>query len=367
MHVIARQVFKAFMRQADVYQQYVNELTALDMKALNLLSHLFEEEQKWPSEKAFRQKLKLEIGKENYAPTLTRLSPHFLFCRNEGGRDSHYQLTLAGMCALDRDIFLLVCKYFDYLKEEYQKDPDIKRITSDELLMFLNITEYELLQLRICIDVGGLWGDSASGLSKDKNEKNQKWDVGLYRDIEVLDNADSSEIYLKKILLEGFIEKPEKYLKPVKIPSFTPMFYGGLTEFEQMLDLRILEASGKLFKDGHFSEASLRAIHALEKEVQTVGKISNKGVDLMNKVFSAKNPIIRFNNNQSESDRNEQEGLMFMFRGAMQAIRNLHAHENLKIEELEAKRILVLTSFLMQKLDLSIQFSKISANSSTSP
>jgi uncharacterized protein (TIGR02391 family) len=348
---------EVLIMKTSIHQQYIDELSEEEMKALNLVSFLFDEEQQWPSERALRQKLKLEIGKEKYEAILEKLSPHFLFCSNKGSRNAHYQLTLAGMCALDEQTFKLVCRYFDYLKEEYHKDPDVKFITSEELQMALDISDYELLQLRTCIDVGGLWGESADGFSKDKNEKNQNWKIGLYRDIDRLDDADSSEAYLKELLLDGFKKNSSQSITPaVKVPHPSLMFYGGATEFEQMLSRKIIEASLNLFRNGHYSEASLRAIQALEKEVQIRSRTTFTGVELMNKAFSPKRPLLKFNNNQTESDTNEQEGLMFMFRGVIQAIRNLHAHDNIKTDELEAKRIMILSSFLIHKLEISAPY-----------
>ena len=47
----------------------------------------------------------------------------------------------------------------------------------------------------------------------------------------------------------------------------------------------------------------------------------------MEQVFSVNNPIIKFNNLQSQSDKDEQVGLMFLFSGAALGIRNPKAHD----------------------------------------
>lgn len=44
-------------------------------------------------------------------------------------------------------------------------------------------------------------------------------------------------------------------------------------------------------------------------------------------VFTVKNPILRFNDLSSESDRSEQQGLMHLYAGAMLTFRNPRAHE----------------------------------------
>lgn len=345
------------MEKLDRYQQYINDLTEEDRKALGLLSNLFDEEGKWPSERAFRQKLKGVIGKDKCDHVLAKLSPHFLVCANSGSHDANFELRLGGMCALDgeeKTVSTLICKYFDYIKEEYRADPDVSKFTSDELQMALKLTDYELQYLHICIEVGHLWGRSASGLSKNKNEQNKKWEVGLISEIEKLDDAESSGAYLNEILVRDFERQFNQSPNDQKAKFTFPLIYSKHDMFEELLHSKVSEASIGLLKNRHFADASFRAVLALEKEVQRLSSSSYAGVELMNKAFSPKNPLIKLNENKTDSDMNEQEGLMFMFRGAVQAIRNLHAHDNLEIDELEAKRVMVLASFLFQKLDNSV-------------
>ena len=84
----------------------------------------------------------------------------------------------------------------------------------------------------------------------------------------------------------------------------------------------------KLFADGHYSMAVFKAFLYVENFVQErSGVVDNDGADLMNKVFSVKNPVVRLNAGRNKSERNEQLGYMQMFSGAMTAIRNPRAHE----------------------------------------
>lgn len=335
------------MEEFTIYQRYTNELTAQEMEALALLSDLYTEEGKWPSERAFRLKLKTILGKENYQNVIDRLSPHFLFCFNKGSHNADYQLRLAGICALNEETFKLVCRYFDYLKAEYRLDPDTTIITSEELQAGLNLSDGELIELRMCVDVGGLYGSASF-----PQDKKQKWHVGLYRDIEELDNAESSAVYLKQFLLKEFKQNSER-ASTISLPAGPSL--ASLLErprrLDELLHPKVIEASQGLFSNQHYSEASFRAVVALEKEVQRRSSTVFSGVDLMSKVFGTNEPIIKFNKRKTQTDHDEQSGLMHMFRGAIQAIRNPHAHENLDMHESEAKRILVLVSFLFYKLE----------------
>lgn len=79
------------------------------------------------------------------------------------------------------------------------------------------------------------------------------------------------------------------------------------------------------------------------------------GVPLMQKAFSGDEPLIRLEASlETQSSRDIQRGYQFLFAGAMGAIRNPKAHDNIKITKQEAFRFLMFASILMTKLDKSI-------------
>lgn len=61
----------------------------------------------------------------------------------------------------------------------------------------------------------------------------------------------------------------------------------------------------------------------------------------------------------TETGKNIQKGYMQMFAGAMSALRNPKAHENIKLDEDEAKRRLIYASMLMYKLDEGVKLTHI--------
>ena len=76
------------------------------------------------------------------------------------------------------------------------------------------------------------------------------------------------------------------------------------------------------------------------------------GQTLMHHVFSPKNPILVVEANlDTQTNKDTQQGYMMMFSGAMSAIRNPKAHENMVISKEEAIRKLMFASMLMYKLD----------------
>lgn len=95
------------------------------------------------------------------------------------------------------------------------------------------------------------------------------------------------------------------------------------------LDLHpeVMRAAGKLFQDGHYANAIEDACKALDGLVKLrSGRFDLSGTDLMQKAFSPSNPILRFNDLKTESERSEQQGRMFLLAGAMLAVRNPRAH-----------------------------------------
>lgn len=79
---------------------------------------------------------------------------------------------------------------------------------------------------------------------------------------------------------------------------------------------KIVEVSGKLFKDGHHAQAILEAFKAVNKFVkEKSGRRDLDGKGLMSTVFKKENPILKLNSLETLSDKNEQEGFMFIYMG----------------------------------------------------
>jgi uncharacterized protein (TIGR02391 family) len=75
------------------------------------------------------------------------------------------------------------------------------------------------------------------------------------------------------------------------------------------------------------------------------------GTELMMKVFSPKNSILKFNELKSETDLSEQQGMMFLYAGAISAFRNPRAH-GIRVDEPEnALDIILFISLLLKSLD----------------
>jgi uncharacterized protein (TIGR02391 family) len=89
----------------------------------------------------------------------------------------------------------------------------------------------------------------------------------------------------------------------------------------------IARACAKLFVDGHYAEAVENGCKVLDMLVKMRSmRMDPSGTELMQLVFSPKAPILKYNEQTTDSERSEQQGMMYLFAGAMLAIRNPRAH-----------------------------------------
>lgn len=127
----------------------------------------------------------------------------------------------------------------------------------------------------------------------------------------------------------------------------------GSHPFElRSLHPRVSDATRHLFDDGHYAQATFEAFKLIEREVKTMARSSKSGQSLMMSAFQAKDPKVRLTEMSNRSEVDEQEGLRFLFAGAMLAIRNPRGHEVGVDESLDdCLDHLSLASLLLRRLD----------------
>jgi uncharacterized protein (TIGR02391 family) len=116
---------------------------------------------------------------------------------------------------------------------------------------------------------------------------------------------------------------------------------------------RIREVSENLFRDGYYSQAILEAyktVNILVKDKS--GRKELDGQGLMSTVFSLENPILKLNDLQETSDKDEQKGFMLLYMGAMTGIRNPKAHDIVNQKDpLRTIEYLALASLLARRAE----------------
>ena len=114
----------------------------------------------------------------------------------------------------------------------------------------------------------------------------------------------------------------------------------------------VTAAASDLFVDGHYSQAVFESLKALEQRGRDQSGLDASGRDLMTKAFSGNPPPIDVSIEEGQSGRDEQEGLRFVFMGAVQGIRNPKGHALVKQDDPQrALEYLGLVSVLFRRLD----------------
>jgi uncharacterized protein (TIGR02391 family) len=124
--------------------------------------------------------------------------------------------------------------------------------------------------------------------------------------------------------------------------------------FEQMdFHERIVNASADLYRDGHHKQAVLEASIALVHYVKEKSREhSLDGSRLMSFVFSVDNPVLAFNALADQTDKDEQQGMMHLFIGAVLALRNPRAHALFDDSPELALDYIAFLSMLAKRLDV---------------
>lgn len=159
----------------------------------------------------------------------------------------------------------------------------------------------------------------------------------------------------QKELLEGFIQEHERFSTSGEKITSERLYLESYKFHTEVENVAI-----NLFNNGHYAQAVeesfKRVINEVKKIMQQKGESTyDCGDSLMNHAFGISNqtPIIKFNDLQSIEEKDEQKGIMFLFKGIV-AIRNRKAHDNVILDSQErAIEYLGLTSLLMRLLDLS--------------
>lgn len=165
--------------------------------------------------------------------------------------------------------------------------------------------------------------------------------------------SDRRDIYISRIrnarsilsaIRDGFVESVEDgrddaASKPLKA--------------YESLDLHpeIERQVGQLFRDGHYAEAIEKSVKVLNNLVRLRSDEALDGTALMQKVFSPKNPILKFNSLADQSDVDEQQGFMFLFSGAVMGLRNPRAHKIIQDDPERALEFIAFVSLLAKLLD----------------
>ena len=129
---------------------------------------------------------------------------------------------------------------------------------------------------------------------------------------------------------------------------------------------KVVEASESCFITTNYREAILNAFISLTDYIKEISGLDLDGDELMNNVFSlnydkeqrkiTKYPIICINELKNRTDRDEQQGFMFLCKGAAAFVRNPKAHKLIvQTDPLHTLEHLAFASMLFKQLDKRVQ------------
>jgi uncharacterized protein (TIGR02391 family) len=163
----------------------------------------------------------------------------------------------------------------------------------------------------------------------------------------------------RKALLQAYLEQLKDLAPPAAATA--PDQYRFHPEIERV--------SGQLFRDGHYKQAALEAYIRVIEEVRARSGLALDGDTLMNHAFGSegRTPVIQFNSLQTEAERDEQKGLMFLYKGVV-GLRNSKAHSNqLFNDPNRAHEYLALASLLIRLLGKCSRFTASRRSSVETP
>jgi uncharacterized protein (TIGR02391 family) len=174
---------------------------------------------------------------------------------------------------------------------------------------------------------------------------NMYTETSLHKVIQSVQDSKQREILNLRTIIELFNEKLED-------GGESPASRARRTFGELDLHPEIERACSKLFADNHYAESVETACKVLDMLVKLRSmRTDPSGTELMQLVFSPKSPILRFNEQQNDSEKSEQQGMMYLYAGAMLAIRNPRAHGLLEDHPENAISYISFISTLAKALD----------------
>ncbi len=106
------------------------------------------------------------------------------------------------------------------------------------------------------------------------------------------------------------------------------------------------------YRNGQYEDAVLSASKSLVNFVkEKTGRDDLDGANLMRTVFSPNSPVLAFNDLSDQTDKDEQEGMMYLYLGVVLGLRNPTAHAFPVISPDRALEYIALVNLLMSRLE----------------
>ena len=122
---------------------------------------------------------------------------------------------------------------------------------------------------------------------------------------------------------------------------------------ETKIDSELWKEINSSYENKRFTEAIKESIYFLGDLIRNKANLTSDGVTLIGQAFGGKNPKLRINKLQSETDINEQNGLEQILRGIFQLIRNPRSHKKYQDNSDDADTIILFINYLIKIIEKS--------------
>ena len=187
---------------------------------------------------------------------------------------------------------------------------------------------------------------------------NEKYNIKLDREELIILHEIVQELKTKSFIVKDPGQKSDNF---ILLTQMGKEFYesGSTTippiPFDQMnFHPTISKSSQSLYESGHYDLAIFEAFKAINNFVKNKsGRSDLDGKSLMSICFNTKSPILKLNDMKTESEKNEQEGFMHLFMGAMHGIRNPLGHDEMyfQADSIKTLEYLSFASLLIRKTE----------------
>ncbi len=107
------------------------------------------------------------------------------------------------------------------------------------------------------------------------------------------------------------------------------------------------------YEAGNYSHAIVDAMHYLSNVLRDKTGVDGDGKSLVGQALGGDSPRLRINKLQTETERNEQQGIESILRGMYQAIRNPRSHEQIEDKQETADATIYFINYLLSIIERS--------------
>lgn len=107
------------------------------------------------------------------------------------------------------------------------------------------------------------------------------------------------------------------------------------------------------YESGNYSHAIVDAMHYLSNVLRDKTGVDGDGKSLVGQALGGDSPRLRINKLQTETEKNEQQGIESILRGMYQAIRNPRSHEQIEDKQETADAIIYFINYLLSIIERS--------------